>query len=344
MAIHGRTPCQGERAILNLTDSDTAQASTSTLASSAEQASDDAISAEIQSGLNAEARHINPKYFYDEYGSQLFDQITQLDEYYPTRTEITILTRFAEDIARATGRGSVILEPGAGSCAKIRLLLEALAPACYVPIDISREFLFAAAQQLQSEFPHIPIHPVAADMQADIQLPDNLDGIPRMVFYPGSTIGNYTPAEAVEFLRHVRRTIGDNGGLLIGVDLQKDPAILNLAYNDAAGVTAAFNRNCLSNINTLTGANFDPERFRHIAFYNESEHRIEMHLESDSRQSVVIGGQSFDFKENERILTEYSYKYTVESFAQLAAEAGLHAREHWVDEDQLFSLQYFTAS
>ncbi|QFU77932.1 L-histidine N(alpha)-methyltransferase [Halioglobus maricola] len=302
-----------------------------------------AILQEIGAGLNARPKYINPKYFYDEYGSQLFDEITRLDEYYPTRTETFLLERFADDIARVAGRGRVLLEPGAGSCAKVRLLLRALAPACYVPIDISRDYLFDAARQLQSEFTDIPIHPIADDMKSSIQLPAKLDRVPRLVFYPGSTIGNYTPEQAAEFLRHVRQTIGDEGGLIIGVDLQKDPDVLNRAYNDAAGITAAFNLNSLTHINTLTGADFDPEGFRHVAFYNEQDCRIEMHLESESEQQVAFADQLVTIGAGERILTEYSYKYTLEGFAQLAATAGLTAKEHWIDDNSYFSLQYFSA-
>jgi dimethylhistidine N-methyltransferase len=298
---------------------------------------------EIRLGLGASPKHINPKYFYDKHGSQLFEAITRLEEYYPTRTEVALLRRFADDIARVAGRGRVLLEPGAGGCAKVRLLLQALAPACYVPIDISGDFLFAAAQQLQQEFEHIPVHPVADDMQSSIDLPDKLDGIPRLVFYPGSTIGNYTPEEAVQFLRHVRTTIGKDGGLLIGVDLQKDTGILHRAYNDAAGATAAFNLNSLNHINALTGADFELEQFRHIAFYNEEDNRIEMHLESQQDQVISMAGDRIHFSAGERILTEYSYKYTLEGFARLAAAAGLVAGEHWVDEDGLFSLQYYSA-
>ena len=299
---------------------------------------------EIRRGLGACPKSINPKYFYDEHGSQLFDAITRLEEYYPTRTEVSLLQRFADDITRVAGRGRVLLEPGAGSCAKVRLLLQALAPACYVPIDISGDYLFAAAQQLQREFEHIPVHPIADDMQSSIDLPAELDGIPRLVFYPGSTIGNYTPEEALQFLQHVRATIGDEGGLLIGVDLQKDSGILHRAYNDAAGTTAAFNLNSLNHINTLTGANFDPARFRHVAFYNEEINRIEMHLESQVDQIISMAGEQIHFSAGERIITEYSYKYTLEGFAELAAKAGLVAGRHWVDDDGLFSLQYYCAA
>ena len=301
------------------------------------------VLADIQTGLRALPKRISPRYFYDERGSGLFEEITRLPEYYPTRTELSLLERYSEDIARINGQGSVLLEPGAGNCSKVRLLLDALQPACYVPIDISREFLFSAADSLRREFDHIPIHPVADDMHSNVQLPLELEGIPRLVFYPGSTIGNYTPEEAVDYLCHIRRIIGQDGGLLIGVDLQKDIAILHRAYNDTAGTTAAFNLNSLNHVNSVTGADFDPSQFLHVAFYNEQDNRIEMHLESTVDQFVLLAGEAIFLNEGERILTEYSYKYTLDGFARLAAQAGLAARKHWVDDDGLFSLQYYRA-
>ncbi len=215
------------------------------------------------------------------------------------------------------------MEPGAGSCIKVRLLLSALKPAYYVPVDISGDFLFKAASELQSEFPTIPVHPICDDMQNTVSLPQDMEAIPKLIFYPGSTIGNYEPDKALSFLKHVRSTIGENGGLLIGVDLQKDIEILHQAYNDASGITAAFNLNCLSNINSLIGANFTVSAFRHIAFYNEERCRIEMHLESKEDQSVDLAGEQVTIERGERILTEYSYKYTLDSFARLAAKAEL---------------------
>ncbi|MEH6551257.1 MAG: L-histidine N(alpha)-methyltransferase [Pseudomonadales bacterium] len=298
---------------------------------------------EIFSGLTSSPKRINSKYFYDEYGSKLFDQITLLDEYYPTRTELSLLNRFATEIKEIAGQNIVLLEPGAGSCTKIRHLLPVLRPVCYVPIDISADYLFAAAEKLQREFEDIDVYPIADDMQSAIQLlPEFLD-FSRMVFYPGSTIGNYTPEQAIDFLRHVRRTIGNDGSLLIGVDLQKDTDVLHRAYNDASGTTAAFNLNCLNHINAVTDANFDLTQFRHVAFYNEQDARIEMHLESQVDQLVMLAGQAIPFNKGERILTEYSYKYTVDGFAELAAQAGLVLRKCWTDDEDLFSLQYYSA-
>lgn len=296
---------------------------------------------EILAGLQCSPKRISPKYFYDEYGSQLFDLITQLPEYYPTRAEVSILTRFAPDIAAIAGQGKVLLEPGAGNCSKVRHLLPALDPACYIPTDISRDYLFAAAEKLQQEFTDIPVYPAAGDMRSEVQIPDELQGIPQLVFYPGSTIGNYTPEQALEFLQHTSRSIGARGGLLIGVDLQKDHEILHQAYNDAAGTTAQFNLNSLTHINRLTGANFDLSQFRHTAFYNEQAGRIEMHLESVIDQSVVLMDETISLAKGERILTEYSYKYTLEGFAEMASEAGFTLQDHWTDEDHLFSVQYY---
>ena len=298
---------------------------------------------EIRAGLSQTPKQINPKFFYDERGSELFAQITQLPEYYPTRTELSLLESYAADIAKITGQGDVLLEPGAGNCEKVRYLLPEMLPACYVPIDISGDYLFAAAKKLQQDFTDITVFPVADDMKSDIQIPTEFEHLSQLVFYPGSTIGNYTPEQALDFLRHVRRLVGVSGGLLIGVDLEKGKDILDRAYNDDAGVTAAFNLNCLSHINTVTGSNFDIDNFRHVAFYNEQESRIEMHLESVCEQSVNLVGEVISFEAGERILTEYSYKYSISRFAKLAASAGLEARAQWVDDHNLFSLEYFSA-
>lgn len=297
---------------------------------------------EIRSGLSKMPKQINPKFFYDEHGSGLFDQITRLPEYYPTRTELELLERYAAEIAKIAGQGAVLLEPGAGNCKKVRHLLPEMQPACYMPIDISKDYLFAAAETLQREFADIRIMPIADDMKSDIQLPTEFDGLRKLVFYPGSTIGNYTPEQAADFLHHVRRLVGVSGGLLIGVDLEKDKDILNRAYNDNAGVTAAFNLNCMNHINAITGSNFDIDQFRHIAFYNEFDSRIEMHLESLSDQRLNLLGEVIPISAGERILTEYSYKYSIDRFAELAVSVGLEPQAQWVDDDGLFSIQYFT--
>jgi L-histidine N-alpha-methyltransferase len=299
------------------------------------------LHAELLAGLCNGAKRINPKFFYDEYGSQLFEAITRLPEYYPTRTELGLLETYRDEIATAIGEGQVLIEPGAGNCSKVRHLLPALGPACFVPIDLSRDFLFAAARQLQLEFPNIRMFPIADDMGAKIQLPKEFDALSKTVFYPGSTIGNYEPHEALNFLRHVREVIGETGGLLIGVDLQKDSAILHNAYNDAEGITALFNLNILTHVNDLVGANFDVSQFEHVGFYNEEACRIEMYLQSLVAQTVDLGEESITFSAGERIHTEYSYKYSLGGFADLARQAGLVPVKNWVDDNNLFSLQYY---
>lgn len=299
---------------------------------------------EILAGLLQPDKSINPKFFYDEYGSGLFEKITALPEYYPTRTELSLLEDHKTEIADTIGYGHVLIEPGAGSCNKARILLWALGPACYVPIDISRDFLFSAAEKLREEFPDIEILPLADDMRAEVELPTHLRELPRTVFYPGSTIGNYNPADALSFLTHIREMIGDNGGLLIGVDLEKSSDVLNDAYNDSQGLTAQFNLNILTHINRLCDADFDLSKFEHIAFYNEPAGRIEMHLAATTDHSVAIAGQSIQFLAGERIHTEYSYKYSLGSFATLAEKAGLRPVKNWVDKEQLFSLQYYRSA
>lgn len=299
---------------------------------------------ELLTGLRNTRKRINPKFFYDKTGSELFEKITRLPEYYPTRTELSLLESCKNEIAQTLGRGQVLLEPGAGNCSKVRILLPALSPESFVPIDISREFLHSAAAQLQAEFPGIQILPVVDDMAAKIPLPDHLNGLPITVFYPGSTIGNYEPAEALAFLKHVRELIGTEGGLLIGVDLHKDSEVLRQAYNDSQGITALFNLNVLSHINTLIGTDFDVSQFEHIAFYNPDDCRIEMYLESKIEQSVSAGDEVIQFSAGERIHTEYSYKYTLASFSDLATSAGLVSKKNWVDDKDLFSLQYFRSA
>jgi dimethylhistidine N-methyltransferase len=295
-------------------------------------------------GLLASKKCIDSRFFYDERGSQLFEQITGLPEYYPTRTELALLHENRESISAVLGRDQVLIEPGAGNCSKVTTLLPTLRPACYVPIDISGDFLAAAARELQSEFPEIRVLPIVADMGVTVELPAEFNRLSRNVFYPGSTIGNYEPAAACDFLRQMYTVIGRAGDLVIGVDLQKDHRILNAAYNDAQGVTARFNLNILSHVNRLVSADFDIDSFRHVAFYNESEGRIEMHLESVCDQRVTAAGVEILLHSGERILTEYSYKYTREGFADLAAAAGLVAGEYWADEQALFSLQHFRGS
>jgi len=299
---------------------------------------------ELLNGLCAEEKYINPKFFYDEYGSQLFERIMQLPEYYPTRTEIALLNQHSEEIAATIGKDKVLIEPGAGNCEKVQYILPTLKPKCYIPIDISADFLFECASKLQEKFPYINIHAIADDMKAKVDMPDAFKNKEKVIFYPGSTIGNYNPAEALDFLKHAREIVGKKGGLLIGVDLQKDKEILDAAYNDEQGVTALFNLNVLNHVNKLLDSSIDVELFEHVAFYNEERCRIEMHLESKAEHDFSLDdvGQ-VSFSEQERIHTEYSYKYTVDSFSQLAAQADLKLERVWIDDNELFSVQYYVA-
>lgn len=304
---------------------------------------------ELLSGLNRKQKTINPKYFYDEKGSQLFDRITRLPEYYPTRTEIEILGRYKQEISAACGTHCLLIEPGSGSCEKARLLLNDLQPSTYVPVDISADFLLQAATQLGQEYPWLNIQAVCADFNNDWSFVDDLPAGKKIVFYPGSTIGNLEPTNALEFLKQIRAMVGEDGGALIGVDLHKSSAPLTAAYNDAEGVTAAFNLNVLERVNTLLDTDFDPAFFKHHAFYNCDEQRIEMHLVSERAQTVICSEKNngsdstIRFELGETIHTESSYKYTLEGFANLAAKAGLHVERCWLDDEHLFSVHYLSA-
>lgn len=293
---------------------------------------------EILAGLGEAHKRISPKYFYDDTGSALFEEITRQPEYYPTRTERRILGEHAAEMAAAIGTGTVLMEPGAGSCEKVRLLLDAFKPAAYVPIDIAGEFLQRSASRLQQEFPWLRIAALRADFAAMPSLPADLTADPRTLFYPGSTLGNFSPLQATSFLRHAKRLVGTGGKLLIGVDLDKDSTTLNRAYNDSAGVTARFNLNILNHLNRILPADFQPSQFSHVAFYNRDCHRIEMHLESRTDQTVSAAGSTIHFTAGERIHTEISCKYSVESFTALAAAADLNVRECWRDNDNLFAV------
>jgi dimethylhistidine N-methyltransferase len=296
------------------------------------------------SGLAMVPKRIPPKYFYDQRGSQLFEAICELPEYYPTRTETAILRRHVEDIARLLGPDCLLVELGSGAGEKVRLLLEAVRPPAYVPIDISRDQLRQAAHTLAEEYPWLEIHAACLDYSAAWELPYCPPHLRRVAFFPGSTIGNFEPREAKEFLARVARAVEPDGGLLIGVDMKKDPAILNAAYNDSQGVTADFNLHLLERINEELHGNFDLEAFRHYAYYNAEAGRIEMHLVSQRRQTVTVGGQQFRFEAGERLHTENSYKYTVAEFQNLAKEAGLNPTKVWTDERDLFSVHFFTVS
>jgi dimethylhistidine N-methyltransferase len=299
---------------------------------------------ELLNGLKREQKVVNPKYFYDERGSQLFDRITRLPEYYPTRTEVEILTRNRREISEACGAGCLFIEPGSGSCEKARLLLNDLRPSAYVPVDISADFLLQAATQLGREYPWLTIQAVCADFNHSWSFVDDLPAEKKVVFYPGSTIGNLEPKMALAFLKRVRDMVGDNGGMLIGVDLHKSSTRLTAAYNDAQGITADFNLNVLSRLNALLDAQFDPAAFTHDAFYNTAKQRIEMHLVSEQAHSVQCNGSLITFDKGETIHTENSYKYTLEGFSELAASAGLALDKSWLDDEKLFSVHYLSAA
>ena len=291
-------------------------------------------------GLAATPKTLPCKFFYDAAGSRLFDQICELPEYYPTRTEIALLSARAHEIADLVGPQASLVEFGSGAGIKVRLLLAALDPAAYIPVDISREHLLNAAASLARDFPHLRIGPVCADYTRPFALPLLPGTRPRRTvgFFPGSTIGNFTPDEATAFLRRTARLLGRGAMMIVGADLPKDPAILHAAYNDAAGITAAFNKNLLHRINRDLGADFDVDAFTHDARWNASASRIEMHLVSQASQSVRLGPHRIDFAAGESIHTENSYKYGLPAFSRLANRAGYTTAATWTDPAALFSV------
>jgi len=297
---------------------------------------------EVLLGLAARPRRIAPKFFYDRRGSQLFDAICELPEYYPTRTEMAILESCAGEIAALAGRDCTLIELGSGASKKVRLLLERLRPRRYLGVDISREFLLESVQRLAGDYPWLEVHAACADFAQDFDLPDDAGTAPRLAFFPGSTVGNFEPHEARAFLQRIRRLVQPDGALLIGVDLKKDPQVLARAYNDSVGVTAAFNLNLLERLRAELGAELDPRGFRHRAFYDAARGRIEMHLVSRRAQEIRVLGRRFRFEPGETIHTENSYKYSVEEFHALARGAGLRPQRVWLDPRRLFSVHYLT--
>jgi dimethylhistidine N-methyltransferase len=293
---------------------------------------------EVLAGLRRRPRSIPPKFFYDERGSQLFDAITETPEYYPTRAEIEILRARADEIAGHVGTGSLLVEPGGGSCAKVRILLEGLQPVAYVPMDISRDHLRMAAEQVAADFPWLEVHAAHTDFTQTMALPPTAPDAPRVAFFPGSSIGNFDPDAAVDFLAAVAELVGPGGFLLIGVDLRKEKALLDAAYDDAQGFTAAFNLNLLERINRELGADFDLAAWRHRAGYNEQAGRVEMHLLSTRDQRVTVAGEVFGFSSGETIHTENSYKYGIDEFQGLARRAGMGPVGVWTDRQGLFSV------
>lgn len=299
--------------------------------------------ADVLTGLSCPRKRLPAKYFYDAAGSRLFDRITELPEYYLTRAEVGILRGHAAAMAARCGPRCLLVEFGAGSVTKVRLLLDRLdRPAGYVPVDVSGEHLRAAAAALGDDYPALEVMPVVADFTTPFTLPD-VPASRRVVYFPGSTIGNFDPPQADALLRRVARLVGTAGGLLLGVDLRKDAAVLERAYNDPAGVTAAFNRNLLVRANRELGADFDITAFRHVAFYNRARSRIEMHLVSVAEQRVRIGPVTFDFRVGESIHTENSYKYDVPELTARAARCGLRLDETWTDAQNYFAVLYLTA-
>ena len=300
--------------------------------------------AEVLHGLRKPQKELPSKYLYDAQGSQIFDRITALDDYYPTRVEAAIMTRHIDEIVEAIGAGAMLIDYGSGNSAKARRLLERLEdPNAYVPIDISREHLMAAARQLREDFPHIEVLPVAADYTRSFELPLPSNPPKRRVgFFPGSTIGNFEPLLAERFLERIADTCGPGGGLVIGADLAKEPSALHRAYNDSEGVTAEFNCNILRHVNRELGADFDCEQFVHYAPYNPTERRVEMHLVSLAEQTARIDGTAIAFETGESIWTESSYKYTRRAFEELAAAAGFEPQRAWLDESHWFGVFYLT--
>jgi dimethylhistidine N-methyltransferase len=305
-----------------------------------------AFETDVLAGLSATPKRVPAKYFYDAVGSQLFERITELPEYYPTRTEMQILRDHGADIAKQIAPGSALVEFGSGSSKKARILLAAAPPlAAYVPVDICGEMVEQEAAELRPDFPQLKVLPVTADICFPFDLPAEAKAAPaRVGFFPGSTIGNFEPHEAAAFLRNAAKILGPGATLIVGVDLIKPAEVLNAAYNDKAGVTAQFNLNLLTRINRELGGTFNLDSFEHHAFFNRERNRIEMHLASLKRQKVKVAGECFDFRAGETIHTESSYKYSVESLGALARGVGWMPAAAWTDPRKYFSIQAFTLS
>src|SRR4051794_10149705 len=303
-----------------------------------------AFAGDVIEGFTRQPKRLSPKYFYDAAGSELFEQITLLPEYYPTRTELGILGDRGREISALVPKGSALGEFGAGAPTKVRLLLKECAFGAYVPVDISGDFLKAQAAVLRQDFPGLGVYPVTAAITTPFTLPEQIAGMPKVGFFPGSTLGNFEPHEACAFLRSARDILGKGAQMVIGVDLEKDERVLYEAYNDKAGITARFNLNLLARINRDLGGNFDLSTFSHRAIYNRERHRIEMHLISRKAQTVRVLGRSFSFRAGESIHTESSYKYSLERFAALARGSGWTPRACWTDPDRMFSVHALVAS
>lgn len=299
---------------------------------------------EVIAGLSRSQKALPPKFFYDERGSELFEAICELPEYYPTRTEAALMRDKSDEMAQHLGPGCVLIEYGSGSGRKTRILVEALAPAAYVPIDIAAAQLTGWSAELARAFPAVAVVAVCADYSRPFALPglDRFREHRRVIYFPGSTVGNFTTPEALAFLKNACTIARPGGAMLVGVDLKKDAALLQAAYDDAQGITAQFNLNLLARINRELGANIDIAAFRHRAFYNAEVGRIEMHLESLRDQQVAIADRTFTFRQGETIHTENSYKYSIAEFQDLARRAGFVAQTCWTDARELFSVHYLT--
>lgn len=297
-------------------------------------------------GLTRSQKSISPKYFYDETGSALFEEITELPEYYLTRTELGIMRANIDEMVELVGPQASLIEFGSGSSLKTRMLLEHLDDlAAYVPVDISEEHLLASQRSVRKAFPHIDVLPVAADFTHPFQLPNPATmPVRNVVYFPGSTIGNFEYDDAVDLLRVMYQEAGEGGALLIGVDLQKDPSVIHAAYNDSAGVTARFNLNMLIHLNREFGSNFNLDSFEHRATYRPDEGRVAVELVSVKSQAVQLGAETISFANGEAILTEYSHKHTLDGFADMAAIAGFTVERVWTDVEQWFSVQYLVRS
>ena len=303
----------------------------------------DTVRAELAAGLLAPDAHISPKYLYDALGSRLFEAICALPEYYPTRTEAAIFDQYMDQIAQSVGAGATLIDLGAGNCAKAVRMFPALQPAQYVAVDISVDFMREALAQVRQRFPQIEMTGLGMDFSAGLSLPASVRSVRRVFFYAGSSIGNFSQEQALLFLRGMRAACAADGGLLIGVDLIKDKAILDTAYDDAFGVTAAFNLNLLRHLNQLLGTDFDVRDWQHRAFFNTGESRIEMHLEARSDLVVRWPGAQRSFAQGQRIHTENSYKYTPQAFCDLLAQAGFGAARVWIDARGWFAVMHARA-
>lgn len=296
--------------------------------------------ADVINGLSRPQKALQCKYFYDEVGSRLFDQICELEEYYLTRTERKIIVDNAEEMAEQIGTEVMLVEFGSGSSIKTKILLDTLQdPVAYVPLDISEDHLIKTANDLREKYPHIEILPLVADFTKPFELPQSNRPVSHSaVFFPGSTIGNFLPEEATQMLKTIANVLGPDGGMLIGIDLQKDITTIEAAYNDSKGVTDAFNLNVLHRVNRELGGNFNVDHFKHYAAYNADKGRVEIYVVSQCEQTVAIAGTQFEFAAGEKVFTEYSHKYTIDGFVALAQQAGFALHKHWTDENQLFAV------